>query len=349
MVGPGAHERKSGHPGPDGPGLAYARPRMSEDQRRLRNLGSWLRVGLGIVGLVAIVVTVRRVGLDEVLGTLRPALAWLPLLAALELGRIGAETAAARIAYGAYAARIPLRTLFRANLIGQSIANLAPAPRMVNETIKATVLAPYVGAAAATSVGVIIQAATLISVGLFSLPCGAAIYLLGGAGVWFWAALIHAIVLVSTGAALRATSRSARLGRWLGKVFPRVAPSAGEFGEHARGVGLFAIGPTLALMGNRVFQTLQLYVAARATGIDTGFVQALAAQGVNLVAAAVGVLVPGGLGTTDGAFTLAAELLGTTAARATALALLLRSTQLVWLAIGVTVLLASSRSRLAST
>jgi hypothetical protein len=47
--------------------------------------------------------------------------------------------------------------------------------------------------------------------------------------------------------------------------------------------------------------------------------------------------VPGGLGTTDGAFTLAATTLSTTAARAASLALLLRCHQLVWLAIGALV------------
>lgn len=303
----------------------------------------WWRVALGVAGLGLLAAVVHRVGPDAVVASLRPALAWLPLIAALELGRIASETVAARIAYGAYAARIPLSTLFRANLIGQSLANLAPAPRMVNETIKATVLAAWAGGPAAASVGVTIQAATLISVGVFSIPCGAAIFLLGGAGVWFWAACVHAVLLVAAGLSIRGTARSTRLGAWFARRFPRVAPHATEFGEHARTGDLFALGPSAALLGNRLFQTLQLWAAARATGIDTGVLQALAAQGVNLVAAAVGVLVPGGLGTTDGAFTLAADLLGTTAAKATALALLIRAMQVVWLAIGSIVLVASRR------
>jgi uncharacterized membrane protein YbhN (UPF0104 family) len=60
----------------------------------------------------------------------------------------------------------------------------------------------------------------------------------------------------------------------------------------------------------------------------------MAAQGVNLVASAVGVLVPGGVGVNEGAFTLAAGILNTTAVRATSLALLIRCDQLVWALVG---------------
>lgn len=65
-----------------------------------------------------------------------------------------------------------------------------------------------------------------------------------------------------------------------------------------------------------------------------GVLGALATEGVNLIATAVGVFIPGGLGTTDGAFTLAAGLLATTVARTTALALLMRCMQIVWVPIG---------------
>jgi uncharacterized membrane protein YbhN (UPF0104 family) len=56
------------------------------------------------------------------------------------------------------------------------------------------------------------------------------------------------------------------------------------------------------------------------------------------------VLVPGGLGTTDGAFTLAADLLATTGARATSLALLMRCVQILWVPIGSAAALLRGRS-----
>jgi len=301
----------------------------------------WLRIGLGVVGLVALVLIVRHVGPDVIFATLQPALRWLPVLCALELGRAACEAVASYLAFGKLARKIPLLTLFRANLIGQSVASLAPAPRVVNEGIKVGLLGPYVGVAPAVSVGFVNQAATLSSVGLFSIPCGIAIFALEGPSVWFWAALIHSIVLLTNAFALRVFTKAERPGKWLAKHFPRFEDRIAAFRAHAKEVDLLALGPTGAFLLNRCFQVAQYWVAARAVGIDAGFLRALAAQGVNLVSAAVGVLVPGGFGTTDGAFTLAANLLGTTVQRGVALALLMRCVQLIWLLVGAGLLLAA--------
>jgi len=96
-------------------------------------------------------------------------------------------------------------------------------------------------------------------------------------------------------------------------------------------------------MLGRCVQVVELGVAARAVGIDAGVLRAMAAEGINLLAATVGVLVPGGLGTTDGAFTLAADLFSTDTARATSVALLMRITQLIWLGVGSIVLFVGTK------
>lgn len=297
------------------------------------------RFALAIAGLALLVAIVRHVGVDLILATLRPALKWLPLLCALELVRMAFETLSSWLAYGSLASRIPRATLFRAHVISQSLSSLAPAPRVVNEAIKIGLVAPYVGVAPATSVGFINQAATLIAVGLFSIPCGAAILVLGGASIWFWAAALHAVVLVANGVGLQAITRADAPGRWLAKKFPSLAARADAFRAHASETGLWAGGPTSALMLGRCVQVVQYGIAARAVGIDVGVIGSMAIEGVNLIAAAVGVLVPGGFGTTDGAFTLAANLLGTTIARATSMALLMRCMQFAWVPIGALVAL----------
>jgi len=256
---------------------------------------------------------------------------WLPLICGLEILRIVFETAASLWALGSLARRIPMSTLFRAHLLGHGIGNLAPAPRAVNETIKATLVAPFVGAAAATAAGFINQAATLIAVGLLSLPCGAAIFVLTGPSPWFWVSMVHAVVVVGSGLGLQTVIRARGPGRWLARRIPSLDARATAFRAHSLETGLWARGPVAGLLLSRCIQTLQYAIAAYALGIDIGFLRALAAEGVQLVAAAVGVFVPGGVGTQDGAFTLAAELLGTTVARATSLALLMRCDQLVWL------------------
>lgn len=300
------------------------------DPPRARRDALAFRIALALAGLAALVAIVAHVGSAAILATLAPAIRWLPILCGLELLRIACEAWASYLAYGTRAKEIPRGTLFRAHVIGLSLGALAPAPRVVNETIKVGLLAPFVGAPAATSVGFINQAATLIAVGLFSLPCGLSILALGGASVWFWASLVHAIVLVSTGLALQVATRGDALGNWLVSKVPSLSARAAAFREHASETGLWAAGPTSAMLLGRCVQVVQYGVAARAVGIDTGVLRAMAVEGVNLLANAVGVLVPGGLGTSDGAFTLAAAMLGTTAARATSLALLMRCMQLVW-------------------
>ncbi len=304
-----------------------------------------LRVALALAGLALLVAIVRHVGVAAILATLRPALKWLPVLCGLELARMACETLSSWLAFGSLANRIPRATLLRAHVIGQSLSSLAPAPRVVNESIKIGLVAPFVGAAAATSVGVTNQAATLISVGLFSIPCGAAILAIGGNSVWFWAAGLHAVVLVTSGLALRAATRADAPGRWLAKKFPSLAARVPAFRAQASETGLWAVGPTSALMLGRCVQAVQYGVAARAVGIDVGAFKSLAIEGVNLVASAVGVLVPGGFGTTDGAFTLAADLLGTTVARTTSMALLMRCMQFAWVPVGSLLALAPSGNR----
>jgi hypothetical protein len=300
---------------------------------------AWIRVALGVVGLAVLVAIVVHIGVGAIVETLRPALVWLPLIGVLEVPRIASETASSWLALGTLAPRVPRMTLFRAHLLGHGIGNLAPAPRVVNETIKATLIAPLVGGPAAASVGFINQAATLIAVGLFSLPCGLAIYALAGASVWFWAAMVHAVVLVACGVGMQALTRAQGPGRWLAAKVPRLVERTAHFRDHALQTGLWARGPTAGLLASRCVQTLQYGIAARAVGIDAGFLRAMAAEGVQLVASAVGVMVPGGIGAQDGAFTLAASLLGTSVARATSLALLMRCNQLVWLLIASAVAL----------
>jgi hypothetical protein len=293
-----------------------------------------LRIALGAVGLCALGFIVWRTGVRAIVDALVPALVYLPALATLEFLRAVAESCATYLALGTKGRAVPRPTLLRAHIIGASLSALAPAPRVVNESIKATFFVPYVGGPTATSVGFINQAATLGGVGLFSVPCAIAVFVTSGASVWFWAIAVHAVVLVASGLALRGATRASGLGNLLSRRFPAFAERTLAFQEHAALGSVWSAGPTIALVVGRLLQMVQYGIAARAVGIDAGVLQALAAEGVALVAGSVGVLVPGGVGTTDGAFTLAAGMLGTTAARATSLSLLMRCMQLLWLLVG---------------
>jgi hypothetical protein len=292
-------------------------------------------------GLALLVGIVLHVGPDVIVATMRPALPWVGVLAAIELVRIGCAALTSYLAFGEIAGRIPKTTLFRAHLIGHSISAVAPAPTVFNETIKATLITPYTGVGPAAAVGFVNQAATLMSNGLITIPCGLAILALQGASPWFWACMVHTVALLGTGLALQVGTRADAPSRWLVKKFPRFEARALAFRDHARGVALGARGPTATLFASRCLQMAQYGVAARAVGIDVGMLRVMASEGVHLVAMAVGVLVPGGVGTTEGAFTLAAELLETTVARATAMALLMRCMQIAWVLIGSLVAIAT--------
>jgi hypothetical protein len=65
---------------------------------------------------------------------------------------------------------------------------------------------------------------------------------------------------------------------------------------------------------------------------------ALAVQGLNLVAAAVGVMVPGQLGSAEAIFALAADALGSTPAQAVSIALLAHTVSLAFAGMGLTLL-----------
>ena len=294
----------------------------------------YFRLVLAVLGCGLLAYIIESVGARAIYDTLRPAVAWLPLLCVVEAVRIAFEALASRFAFGSLAPKIPTSTLYRAHVIGQSLGALAPAPRVVNETIKVGLLAPFVGMTAATAVGVVNQAATLIAGGLFSIPCGVAMYMLGGDSIWLIGAGVHAVWLVSSGLGLRAISRSDKIAKWAARKLPRFSDRILAFRNHGDEVGFFAAGPTISMMCGRACQALQYGIAAHAVGIHVGFLGAMAAEGVNLIATAIGVIIPGGVGTTDGAFTLAAKLLSTTVVRASALALLMRCLQIVWLPIG---------------
>jgi hypothetical protein len=150
------------------------------------------------------------------------------------------------------------------------------------------------------------------------------------------AILIHSGVLFASGVGMRVIQTSDRIERFVQRRFPKWIEPLARFHAASRGVSLVSPGPVLTMMTGRGLQTLQLL--AHAVGLDVDPVVALAVQGTNLVAAAVGVLVPGQIGSSEGVFMLAADALGTTEARATSVALLAHASSITWAAAGLLLL-----------
>ncbi|WP_338870925.1 lysylphosphatidylglycerol synthase domain-containing protein [Myxococcus stipitatus] len=299
-----------------------------------RRVAGWLRPLFAMMGLGMLVLLIRRVGPRELGQVLLGAAPWLPWVALLEVGRQTLDALATRSAYGARAEHVPWRQLARAQLIGTAVSSMAPAGRAAAEATKAALLSPHMGGATATAAAATSQAASLAAGGLISFPCAAASYLLTDWSAFTLAMVGHGVLLVGASAGMRACMRARRPCSWLARRSQRMARHTEQFRETACHGALLPWGPMLAFLCSRGLQVAQYAVLTHAVGIDTSVVQALFSQGLYLCALAVGSLVPGQVGVSDGAFALAAGVLDTTAARAMSVALLNHLVQLVFVAAG---------------
>ncbi|WP_223756264.1 lysylphosphatidylglycerol synthase domain-containing protein [Myxococcus sp. RHSTA-1-4] len=313
-------------------GAAVAVPSLPGGWRR--RLVGLLRPVFALAGLGMLALLVRKAGPRELGTVLAEAAAWLPCVALLELGRQCMDALATRSSYGAAAGHVPLRVLARAQLIGTAVSSMAPAGRAAAEATKAAFLTPHMGGGTATAAAATSQSASLAAGGFISFPCALASYLLTGMSLFTVAMLVHGVVLVALSAGVRACMRAKRPGVWLACRFRRWSSHAEQFQATARCGSLLPWRPTLAFLGSRVLQVGQYAVLTHAVGIDTSLVQALFSQGLYLCALAVGSLVPGQVGVSDGAFALAAGVLDTTAARAMSVALLGHVVQLLFVVAG---------------
>ncbi|PTL85087.1 hypothetical protein DAT35_04660 [Vitiosangium sp. GDMCC 1.1324] len=293
-----------------------------------------LRPAFAVLGLGVLVLLIRDVGAKELEEVLSRAAPWLPLVLLLEAARLSLDALATWVAYGSRAREVPFRAMLRAQLISTTVASLAPAGRTAGEAMKAALLSRYTGGATATAAAATSQAASLVSGGLSSIPCALAAYVLTGAS-WLTLALgVHTVVLVLVGTGMRAGMRARRLGAWLKCRCHRLAPHTETFQESARRDRLLPARPIVATFLGRAIQVVQYGTLAVAVGIDTRAVQALVAQGLNMVALAVGSLVPGQFGVSDGAFALSAKIFGTTTAKAMSIALLAHAMQVLFVLVG---------------
>lgn len=305
--------------------------------------GRWgpalLRIAFGAAGLGVLAVMVRRIGPSAILDVLGPAWRWLPVAAVLEAGRLLTETLATYYAYGVRARVIPRRMLVRAHLVAYAVSSVMPAGRAAGEATKVALLCRYAGIPAATAAAATNQAVTLIAGGLISVPCAAAAWQLTGPSVVTIALLVHAFVLCATGFGIRAAARSQGVGGKLSRALDRFAGDPSAFSRTSREVALLPRAPTAAMLLGRALQIAVFAVLAHAVGIDVSPARALYAQGINMISLAVGFLVPGQFGASDGAFALSADPLGTSVARAMSIALLAHVLQLAWVATGSLALL----------
>ena len=303
------------------------------------------RIALATFGLVMLVTIIQRVGADEVLEALSLTAPFLPITFTLEATRIGCDAWSTYLLLGERAKGISKLRLYLAHIVGHGVMNVFPAGRSASEAVKGTLLHRELGGpAAAVAMGTSNQANVLIASAIFSLGCAGAAFFVSTRPELPWAMVVHFVVLFLSGLGLRFAATHPRFVALIASKLPRIAAPLLRFSEHSRESSLFATGPIFAMFMGRLVQTLEYGTLAYAIGIRPGPLEALTVQGTNLVAAAVGVFMPGQVGSSEAIFAFAAEALGTTPARAMTIALSAHVSGMVWATTGL-VLLALWRSR----
>lgn len=297
-----------------------------------------LRVGLAIFGLVVIGVLVHRIGAEDIWAALLRTAPVLPIAFALDGVRIGCDALSTRLLLGERGRAIPWWTLYAGHVVGHGVMNVFPAGRSASEATKAALFHRYVGAAEAVAMGASNQANTLFSSAVFSLPCAVAAFTVMSDPTWAGAILVHFVVLFVAGVGMRVAATNRTVEAFFARRFPRVGAHLTRFAERSRETPIVAWGPVGAMALGRVAQTIEYGILGYAVGISMGPLEALMLQGVNLVAAAVGVLMPGQLGSSEAIFALAADALGTEQANAATIAMAAHLCALTWAAVGLVVL-----------
>ena len=292
------------------------------------------RVAAAICGVGAVVLILRGLGWHTVGNAIVECAAYFPAVLALEIVILACSTLSLRALYNSAGALVPPRQYARAALIGYAIQGLVPAGRAAAEAARATLLAKWVGAGRAGAAAARMQAVVLIANGLISIPAAIVTGIVVGPTWLPLAIAINAAFTMSLGVTLLVIGRRARVGARLGRRVKRVR----SFGAEVDAVlEREPVLPTRAIaweLAGRVVQVFQhgllLYCVSGVFGVQL----ALTAEGVHLVGAAVGDLIPAQLGAIEGNFTLAASALGLTAAKAVSIALIAHLAQLAWVIVG---------------
>ena len=307
---------------------------MNSRPSRASTAAKWIgRVALAALGALAIYWLVEEAGSDDVLRAVEGAAPWILLAFGIEALRIAGEAIGTICLLGEHSRAVPKSVLIRTHLIVYAVSMAMPAGRATSEAVKTVLLKPFVGGARGAAVGTASQALTLIANALVSIPAAGAALLVAGPGVLALALGVFAAISVAGGALVLSVARAGPLATWLGR-FPRAGNAVRAFQDAAREMPLVPPRAAGAIVTSRALQVVQFGVIAHGVGLGSGATTALLAHGVQAVGAMAGDLVPAQLGMTEGAFRLAADAFGASAATAVSVALIAHAVQLAWIVIG---------------
>lgn len=295
----------------------------------LKRYGRWLLLAAGVVAVVALI---REAGVDAVAAALWSARWFLVPIFALEIGFFAMDVFALRDLYGPErAAAVPLAAWVRSAMTAYGWMILLPAGRAGGETARAVSLAPWVGGARSAAGAAHLQSVTMMANSAISIPCWIAVAATVGPGhVLAWLIAGNALLTAVIGGVLMLGARNSRLGGWLGRRLTKIrflAQHGDSLDDALRTHRGFPWRPLAYCTAGRLLQTLQYGVVVVAVGGAAGIGTAFVAEGIHLVAAGVGDMVPNQAGISEAAYRFAASALGLAPAQGLAVALVIRVCQ----------------------
>lgn len=293
----------------------------------LKRYGKWVLFAAGVLAVTALI---RETGPEKVAAVLVGAGPYLPLIVLLEAAWISMDTFAVRAMLGEDGKKAPPKVYLRSGLVAYSIMVLLPAGRAGGEVARATLLGPYVGPARAGAAAARINGVTLLANALISIPCFIAIATVVGAGDKLALAVLgNAAVTAFLGLGILIVTRRSKVGGLLAKRFRSMVHWGPAFDEALREMPAIPYRAIALCFFGRFLQMLQYAVILHAVGGALTLTSGLVTQGIHLVGAALGDMVPNQVGFNEGAYRLFAEALGLAhdPARAVSIALVARLAQ----------------------
>ena len=320
----------------------------SEDEAlpvaKTKDKWGWLkalaRILLFVFGLSAVVYVVNEAGPEHVWNTLVAAGVFVPVILVLEALFMSMDVLSLRALIGAPAKNVPALVWFRSGLTAYAIMILLPGGRAAGEVARAAQLGPYLGGGAkAAAYATRLQAVTLLGNTTISIPCAIACFIAAGASEALpWFVLGNGIGTGILGGIVVFAARKSSLGAWIGQRFPSFGQHGASFDEALRHQTPWAPPIFFSFLG-RAIQAAQYGMLLLAVGGSLTFLSALVSQGIHLVGAGLGDMIPNQVGITEGAYRLFAPALGLgdDPARAIGIALLARFCQFALAAIGLAI------------
>ena len=299
--------------------MALGLPRSPSSRRLARGL----RAAGVVVGLALGVYMVRGAGFARVAEVVRAAGVWVPMLVLLELGVIGADTFAARaLLEGGRGAstRAALPLWLRSSALANVCSVFLPAGRAAGEAARAAALAPVFGTARAAFAGARLQVCSLVGTALASLVLAALCRgLVPAAGALTLLLFGNGVLCTALAGGIFVVAGSRRLAAWLGRLRARFAPNASQKADveraalparEAKLARTASVHAVALCTAGRAIQALQYGVAVVAVGGTFTLRSAVTADGIHVVAASGGDLMPNQVGAMEAAYRWFAAPLG---------------------------------------